>query len=158
VRWPHFNLWLIAVIGLAAALVGLGSWVLVDRYAGGGGATEDATTLIDDFWAAVNTHDMEAAAAMLAPDAVYWDGDAIVGRNNIRLAMEGTPADYRVERIAPVIVADDEVGGVFATTYVKESYILGPAPNVFQLKDGKILRIWEFEVGATPPFDIAVWR
>ena len=28
---PHLDLWLVAVVGLVAALVALGSWVLIDR-------------------------------------------------------------------------------------------------------------------------------
>lgn len=32
VRRPHINLWLAAVVGLSAALVGLGSWALVDQF------------------------------------------------------------------------------------------------------------------------------
>ena len=72
VHRPHVNWPLVAIVGLAAALIGLGSWVLVDRYAGGGGATQDATTLIDRFNAAVSANDAKAASALLTFDVEVW--------------------------------------------------------------------------------------
>ena len=50
---PHVDLRLGAIIGLVAALIGLGSWVLVDRYTGGGGGAT-ATQLSPEVQAAVN--------------------------------------------------------------------------------------------------------
>lgn len=61
---PHSNGWLVAVIVLAAALVALGTRVLIDRYARGGGATQDATTLIDDLDTAFSTGDASAIPSL----------------------------------------------------------------------------------------------
>ena len=157
---PHINPWLVAVIGLGAGLLALGSWVLVDRYAGGSTPEQSATTLIDNYNAAINAHDWNAAAAFFTRDAVYYDGsNRLVGRNNIRLAMQSIPyPDYQATRIAPVIVARDEAGHEFATTFANEEPVIsGLIPQVYQLKDGKILREWEFVFG-TAPFAGAVLR
>ena len=80
VRRPHANLWLVAVVALAAALMALGAWVVVDRYAGAGGVTQDATALIDDFNAAINAGDADAIGALLADGRRH----AVVGRHRDR--------------------------------------------------------------------------
>lgn len=152
----HINPWLVALIA-AAGLLALGSWVLVDRYAGGSTPEQSATALIDKYNAAISAHDWNAAAAFFTRDAVYYDGsNQLVGRNNIRLEMQGIPAslDYQVKRIAPVIVAHDKAGHEFVTTFANEEpAIPGPVPQVYQLKDGKILREWEFAFGTAPLAD-----
>ena len=52
-----------AIIGLVAALLALGSWVLVDRY-WGGGATQNARTLVDKWHTASTAHDGQAITAL----------------------------------------------------------------------------------------------
>lgn len=156
VRWPHVNLWLVAVVGLAAALIGLGAWVLVDRYTGGGGATHDATTLIDNGSAAWNTGDGNAAATFYTNNAVIDSlGDTAVGPKAIGQAMVTAHAmQFHVERVAPVTVNGD-----FATSWFKITGVgidRYPVLTVFQVKDGKILRQWGFGVGLTEPFINAV--
>lgn len=149
----HVSLWLVAVIGLAAALVALGTWVLVDRYTGGDTATQDATTLIDDFGAASSAHNGEAAAALLTSDAVLWsNGATISGRKAIANEIATTPG-LRVERAAPVTV-EGEFASTFSTFSVAVAGVdRAPMITVYQLKDGKIFRLWDFAVGVTPPFD-----
>ena len=149
----HVNLWLVAVIGLVAALVALGSWVLIDRYTG---PEHDATTLIDDLNAAWSAGDAEAVATFFAPDAVMTrdDGQQTVGVDAISGLVPLTEAsDFQVERVAPVTVEGD-----FATTFMKYTSVSagGTEVGVFQLEEGKILRYWFFKLGATPPFDDAV--
>jgi uncharacterized protein (TIGR02246 family) len=149
----HVNLWLVAVIGLVAALVALGSWVLIDRYTG---PEHDATTLIDDLNAAWSAGDAEAVATFFAPDAVMTrdDGQQTVGVDAISGLVPLTDAsDFQVERVAPVTVEGD-----FATTFMKYTSVSagGTEVGVFQLEEGKILRYWFFQLGATPPFDDAV--
>ena len=156
VRLPHVSLWLVAVVGLAAALIGLGAWVLVDRYTGGGGATHDATTLINKVNAAWNTGDGKAAATLFTNNAVIESmGDTMVGPKAIGQAMVGAHAmQFHVERVAPVTVNGD-----FATSWFKITGVgidRYPVLTVFQLKDGKILRQWGFGVGLTLPFTNAV--
>ena len=155
-RWPHVNLWLVAVVVLAASLIGLGAWVLVDRYTGGGGATHDATTLIDNTSAAWNTGDGNAAATLYTNNAVIVSlGDTMVGSKAIGQAMVTAHAGgFQVDRVAPVTV-----DGNFATTFVKITGVLPtpmPVLAVWQLKDGKILRQWGLGFGVTEPFTNAV--
>jgi len=151
-RRPHVNVWLVAVIGLTAALVGLAAWVLVDRYAGTD-PTAEATALIDDFNTAVSTSDWDTLATLVTSDFEMRSlGDTFVGADEL-VAAGSVGGKITVERIAPVTVEGD-----FATTYNTVSGLLGPMVSVFQLKDGKIFRIWSFELGSTPPFDNAVVR
>jgi ketosteroid isomerase-like protein len=150
VRRRHVNVWLVAVVGLAAALVALGTWVLVDRYAGGDSATQDATTLIDDFNAAITAGDADAVAALITSDFETWTtGSDLYTADEFLGAAAGDPV--AAERIAPVTVEGD-----FATTYVTVSAVANPLVAVYQLEDGKIFRLWGFELGSTPPFDNAV--
>lgn len=150
----HVNLWLVAAIGLAAALVALGAWVLVDRYTGGDTATQDATTLLDEFAAASSANDGRAAAALVTSDAVLWQTDETLatGKEEIAKLITGQ-AGLSVERIAPVTINGD-----YATSFVHFS-AAGlpkiPMLNVAQIKDGKIARIWAFRLGTTAPFDNA---
>ena len=155
VHRPHRNGPLVAIVGLTAALTGLGSWVLVDRYAGG--ATQDATTLIDKFNAALSANDAKAASALLTFDVEAWmpSGSQIVGPKGFATSALGP--GLHVQRTAPVTVAGD-----FATTFA--SFTLpsmqagrhGHAAMVFQLAGGKISRAWIFQLGVTKPFDNAV--
>jgi SnoaL-like protein len=154
---PHVNRRLVGFVALAAALVGLGGWLLANRYTGGGGATQDATTLIDKFNAAASANDAKAASALLTFDVEVWmpSGSKIVGPKGFATYALGP--GLRVQRTAPVTVEGD-----FATTFV--SFTLpgmqagqqGHAAMVFQLASGKILRAWSFQLGVTKPFDNAV--
>jgi hypothetical protein len=153
----HINAWLVAVVGLAAGLIALGSWVLVDRYTGGG-AAHDATTVLDNFYAAVSSPahtDAATITPLVTSDAVFWtNGDKSVGARQIGDDIAGTPG-LHVQRIAPVTV-----WGSFATTYIRFSVpmagINGPMVEVVQLKNGKIFRLWDFALGVTPPLTNAV--
>jgi len=151
----HVNAWLVAVIALAAAVIALGSWVIVDHYTGGDGATQNATTLIDKFNAAGNAGDAKALAALVTSDVVMRsEGSVITGAQALGDAAASASAlGMRVERIAPVTVE-----GNFASTFIRAAE---PGSDrtliaVHQLKDGKISRFWGFELGTTPPFDNAV--
>jgi predicted SnoaL-like aldol condensation-catalyzing enzyme len=151
---PHVNAWLVAVVGLAAGLIALGSWVLIDRYTGGNDATHDAKTLIDKLNVAFSTGDAKAIPSLYATNAVMRTigvGETYVGVNAIRALADGS---YTVERVAPVTVE-----GEYATTFVRLSapgYGTGVTISVFQIKDGKVVRQWNFVPGQTAPFDNAV--
>ena len=121
-------------------------------YSGGSTSQKNATALIDHLYAAVNAHNANAIGALLTPDVIYFDGNTTVGADKISsdIATEG---GYYERRIAPV-----SVSGNYATTFVDAKYILKPGLDVFQIKDGKIHRWWEFEFGTTKPFDNADWR
>lgn len=150
---PHVNPWLVAVVGLAAALIGLGSWVIVDRYAGGASPTENATTLLDKTLAAWNTGDTRTIATLYTSDAVFsWGGDSYTGPAAIGQAAAalygGGASRFHVERVSPVTLDGD-----YAVTWGRVTS-LGvdniPVLQVFQLKNGKILRQWGFAVGSEP--------
>lgn len=151
----HLTTALWVVVGvLAAALVALGAWMIVDRYTG---PEADATALIDDVSAAWNGGDVAAIQDVYTTDAIVvsaWGSqmtrmsgilDSLATAQNIGL---------QVERIAPVTVEDDYASTFFSysTTGGEE----GTLTTVFQMQDGKIVRQWDFELGVTPPFEIAV--
>jgi hypothetical protein len=150
-RRLHVNPWLVAVVVLAAALVGVGAWLLVDRYTGSDSATKEATTLIDNVNTAFTTNDASALPTYFASNAVIRSlGQEYVGLNAIQSLASGT---WQVERIAPVTV-----NGEYATTYLRLTAgdQAGTSVTTFQIKDGKIVRQWGFALGTTSPFDNAV--
>ena len=150
----HIDLWRVAVIGLAAALVALGAWVLVDRYTG---PEYDAATLVDDLGAAWSTGDADAIRSLYTTDAIVvtaW-GDRYVGLDQIVDEVSGAVGiGFKTERIAPVTVEGD-----YATTFLRYSTAggeEGTLVSVYELQDGKILRMWDFEPGVTSPLTNAV--
>ena len=149
----HFDPWHVAVVVLAAALVGLGAWVVYDNVTAGDSATEDATTLIDDFNAAGVANDGAKAMTMMTPDATLWsNGDVISGAKAWGDAIDTTPT-LTLDRLAPVTVE-----GNLATTFVRygvpgAGYEPRSSVFVYQLRDGKIAKAWAFVTGVTPPLD-----
>lgn len=143
------------VVGVvAAALVALGAWMIVDQYTG---PEADATALVDDLATAWSAYDVDAVKSVYAPDAVLvtawgssFDGTAQLVDNVATAESVG----FKVERIAPVTIEGD-----FATTFMRYSSGAGEEGtlvSVFQLQDGKVLRHWDFEPGVTEPLDSAV--
>ncbi len=150
---PHVNLSLIAIGVLAAALIGLGAWVAVDRLTGGGGATHDATALIDKEYAYVSAGNVNAATALFTPDAIIWQTGATAAKGTAQirtLIASAKPSGFTATRIAPVTVQ-----GQFATTFFSTPLLSNPVLGVFQLRDGKIFREWDFELGRNTPFNTA---
>ena len=151
VHRSHINPWLVAVIALGAAVIALGTWVIVDNYTGGDTAAEDAATLIDNSGTAFTTNDASALPTYYASDAVVRSlGQEYVGLEAIQPLASGT---WQVERIAPV-----PVNGEYATTFVRLTAgdQATTAVTTFQIQDGKIVRQWSFALGETSPFDNAV--
>jgi len=150
VRRPHINLWAVAVIGLAAIIIGLAAWVVVDWYTG---PTHDAATVIDDAASAWSAGDVAEVASLYTSDAILVTarGDQVVGTDGIGALMTNAPRyGLGFERVAPVTTEGD-----FATTYVRytdPALADGTVLVVFQLDQGKIARQWDFELGVTPPF------
>jgi hypothetical protein len=153
----HLDPWHVAVVVLAAAVVGLGAWVVVDSVTGGGdSATKDATALTDDFSAAAMANDGATAMTMMTDNAVLWsNGDVITGAKAWSDEITNT-LTLTVERVAPV-----SVEGEYATTFARYGVPgLGIEPTtsvfVYQLRDGKIARLWIFVPGVTEPLDNAL--
>ena len=83
VRRPHANPWLVAVVALVAALVGLGTWVLVDQTRSSPTqdlASPEVTAMLNARVAAINRFDAEAIAAFYSQDAVMDEIEAGVPR------------------------------------------------------------------------------
>ena len=153
VRQRHRASWLAAVVVAAAALVALGAWALVDRPAEPGG---DTGKVFDELTQAVTAGDEAAVSRLYASDAVFLTahGDRRVGQKAIvATVMAPSAIGVRIERIAPVTTAGD-----LAATFLGYSgSVAGTKLTVLQLRDGKIVRHWDFESGTTPPLDNAVW-
>ena len=78
-------------------------------------------------------------------------GETYAGVDAIRALADGS---FTVERVAPVTV-----DGEYATSFMRLSapgYGTAKSVSVFQMKDGQIVRQWNFVPGQTPPFDNAV--
>lgn len=80
-RKPHFSLWLL-VVGLAAALIGLGSWVIVDQTGSQatpaaqpihGLASAQRVAMLDARLAALNSAGKQSMASYYSSDAVFED-------------------------------------------------------------------------------------
>jgi ketosteroid isomerase-like protein len=152
----HLNPGYVAVVILAAAVVGLAAWLVVDNVTGGNSATQDATAVIDDFNTAVTAQDGTTAMTMMTPEVIAWvDGSVVGGANMWASKISSTPT-LTVERIAPVSVEGD-----YATTFAGFSVpAQGQEPTtflmVYQLRDGKIARLWQFLPGQSVPLDNAL--
>ena len=136
VHRPHINPWLVAVLVLAAGLVALGAWTILDR------STEPkpaAAQIVDDLNAAVNAGDADAIRALFTPDAVFQvsTGENITGLDNVvNTALIPYAVRLRLERVGPVATA-----GNSAASFVKVSGTGGMELFVLQLEDGKIVRM-----------------
>ena len=150
----HIDVRLGVIVGLLAALVALGSWVLVDRYTGGG-ATQDATTLIDKWQSASNAHDGQAITALLTSDAVQWFNDSTLTGPKSIVAGIMTDPGLRIERTAPVTV-EGNFASTFASITTPSAGVTNlPMVEIYQFKNGKIFRQWVFVLGTTSPLDNA---
>ena len=151
---------------LAAALVALGAWVVVDRYTG---PQADATAVFDDMTSAWSSYDEAALRSLYAPDAVVIlpDGTTRTGLAAILEFLSTAKLNnLKLERVAPVTVGGDmswmqvEIQGDMSASFVRlpsdSEYLSGTMLTVLQTKDGKILREWGFAPALTPPFDNAV--
>ena len=70
---PHVNPWLVAVVVLGAALIGLGTWVLIDQTRSSSTqdlAAPEVAAMLDARIAAMNRYDAKATAAFFSKDAV----------------------------------------------------------------------------------------
>ena len=153
---PHANPWVIAVVALAAALVGLSAWVIVD-HAGSANAPAKPTTasasakvtaMLDARFAALNSGGKQSFARFYSPDTEFTDFGVTPpvtarGAANVADLMGGYSrmralAGARVTRQSQVIRAGQ---------YVAHALRLGPTPfiAVYRLDEhGKIAGQWVF--------------
>lgn len=137
-RRTHVTGWLVAVIALAAGLVALGAWTLVDRYAG---SDTEAAQIIDDMSAAVNAGDAETLRALFARDAVFVmpSGQQVSGLDNVvRAVLIPHSVRLQIERAGPIASAGD-----FSAAFTR--YDGGMELGVWQFnKNGKIAQMWVY--------------
>lgn len=145
-------LWIVVGV-LAAALVALGAWMVVDRYTG---PEADAAAVFDDLTSAWSSYDEAAVRSMYAPNAVFTGagGDSYTGVDSIVTNVPGAKlVNLKVERIAPVTVEGDLSATFIGVTSdsLNTTWL-----TVLQTENGKIVRHWDFQAGMTPPLDNAV--
>ena len=98
VHRPRFNPWLAAVIALAAALVALGGWVIVDQTRSSstqGLASPEVATMLENRIAAFDRADGRAAAAFYTKDAVMQEED--IGLTTTGRAQIGARLQYLMD-------------------------------------------------------------
>ena len=145
---PHVNPWLVAVIALAAAVVALGAWVIVDQTRSStteGVASSEVATMFDDLTVAFNSGDPVALSSFYAPNAVLEEhtiDPTIVTRGGEqigeRIAFFVNTGGMRIESAGPVIVLGDMAAR--AERYVGET---GGVMTVFKLDaNGRIKHQW----------------
>lgn len=144
------RLLLFAVAVLAAGLASLGGWVLVDHYTGSPSAAEQ---IVDRFATVWSSGSGAGASTIYAPTAVEkaFDGSTITGSAALgALIQQAGTIDLKVERLTPV-----SVSGEFVSTFVRLGSTTGSNTIllVLQVRDGKIVRQWNFTPGLTQPFD-----
>jgi hypothetical protein len=143
VRRLHINPWLVAVLALAAGLIVLGTWTILDR------STESkpaAVRIVDDLNAAVNAGDDEAVRALFAPDAVFQvsTGESVTGLDNVvNTVLLPHVVGFRVERVGSVTT----VGETSATFTEVSNGTEAVELAVLRLKDGKIVHMWVYDEG-----------
>jgi hypothetical protein len=118
-------------------------------------AEENATTLIDDFNGAINSGDAAALAGLMAKDvAVRSLGDTLTGADEVASGLAAASGRRPADRAGRA----RHGRGEYATTFNR--YTEPGASAIFlatfQLRDGKILRLWGFEPGVTEPYDNAL--
>lgn len=153
-RRPQITAWQAAVVVLAAVVIALAAWIVVDRSTGTSSPAQETTTLVDELNAAWSAGDASAVAASFARGGVaQLQGHTFEGATTIgnHAATASGFAGFRIARAAPV-----SVSGEFAATFAEYRYggssRLGTLLAVYQLREGKILREWTFKLGATEPF------
>jgi len=144
----HLVRWLVlAVVLLAAAVVALGAWVVVDQT---GTTGNDSQTLVNDLTSAWSTYDAKAITSLYAPNAVITeaDGTADTGIDAILGALGG----FKLLGLSVEPVGKVAVNGEYTATFVRFSDGK-EALTLLQVRNGKIVRHWDLGPGTTPPID-----
>jgi ketosteroid isomerase-like protein len=143
------NRWLvIAVVVLAAALVALGGWVIIDRYVGG----NDDQALVDTMATVWTNNDVAAAKELYAADAVVMlPGDpALTGIDAISKVVSIYPVDpQRVGDTTLTYVPSSKDLELLLAKYKGARYVAYPVTvahelfmAVMEIRDGKVAKQW----------------
>jgi ketosteroid isomerase-like protein len=97
---PRGNPWLLAVVTLSAAVVGLGAWVIIDRTTSAsstrGLASPDVVSMLRGRVAALNSGDAKRIAA-------FYTRDAVLEERDVTPAVVTQGSDQIAERIAGIV-------------------------------------------------------
>ena len=146
----QFNPWLAAVIALAAALVALGAWVIVDQTRSSpseGLASAEVATMLENRIAAFDRADGRAAAAFYSKDAIMQEEDiglTTTGREQIAARLQYlTDAGLRMKTVGAPIQSGRFVGEA-VRFYDPSGTARGEGVLVFELdkNSGKIAHQW----------------
>jgi hypothetical protein len=150
VRRPHADVWHVAVIALAAALVGLGIWVLLDRTTSSatpGLASPEVASMLEDRLAALNSGDAEAISTFYTANAVLEERDVTPARvTRGSVAIGNAIATYvnsyglQVERVSPIIQTGRGVAE--ATIYPSDPTLGWTLVYLLDRESGKITHQW----------------
>jgi limonene-1,2-epoxide hydrolase len=119
-------------------------------------ATHESRQVVAAFWAAMQTNDFRAAAALLADSFVLeWpqSGERIRGRANFIAVNEQYPAAGRWQFTVQRLIADGSQ--VASDVSVTDGVTTGRAITFSSVQDGKIAEQVEYW---PDPFEAAAWR
>ena len=146
----RFNAWLVAVIALVAALVGLGTWVLVDQTRSSsteGLASPEVASMLKGRLAALNSGDAEAISTFYTAHAVLEERDVTPARvTRGSVAIGKAIATYvnsyglQVERVSPIIQTGRSVAE--ATVYPGDPSLGWTLVYLLDRDSGKIAHQW----------------
>jgi hypothetical protein len=147
----HLIRWLVlAVVLLAAAVVALGAWVIVDQT---GTTGNDSQAVVNDLTNAWSTYDAKALSSLYAPNAVITGADGSVDTGID--AILGTLGTFKLMGYTVAPVGEVAVNGEYTATFVRFSDGT-EVMTVLQTKNGKIVRHWDLLPGDTAPLDNAL--
>lgn len=149
-RRPRINLWLVVVIGLAAALVALGTWVLVrdsGTAAPEGAASPEVAAMLADRMVALNSGSDQAIQRFYSRDAVVEEHDVDPvfisrGQDEIGARLGGIPKVWKLMGVR----ARSESDVIQFGRYAAEAASIGPDWDgilVYEFDaNGKIAHQW----------------
>jgi hypothetical protein len=140
---PHLNPWLVVAVVLAALVVGLGVWVIVDQTWSSSvdrQASPEVVAMLGARLAALNRADAEAIASFFTADATLND------------VMSGSP-----ELPFPVVTGNKDIGQAIATGITTSGLQLESVPPIAQYGQTVVEAVKA--VGSESPMDwLLVYR
>ena len=148
-RRPRINPWLVVVVALAAALVALSAWVLLDRQTNApeGLASPEVSAMLADRIVALNSGNAPAISSFYSQDAIVEERDidpAFIsrGRKDIGARLSGLPKLWKLMGIQ----ASSESDVIQFGRYAAEAASIGKNWNgilVYKFdENGKIVHQW----------------
>ena len=149
-HWQHVDPWAVAVIVLAAALIALGGWVVLDRPTSSepdGLASPGVAAMLAKRMVALNSASEEAIGRFYSADAIVEERDTVPpftshGREEIAARLSGIPRLWKMAGIR----AKSQSAVIQFGPYAAEAASIGGSWSgilVYRLdKNGKIEHQW----------------